>query len=301
MPRTYDHDALGKTLDTLEAQLNQTTPEAEDQAADLVKSLAEVAKGAIDLATDRSDRKGRRKRGKAKDAAALAKARKAKDEDDEEEDDDDNNDNKDDDDDSNDGTNDMMPAWLKDTVSDGKAAGDMILAEDREDTGGGPGSLGKSVRIGDVDVVDVGEFLAKTARQQAEMAKAVRRVEKLSKALIDGLVAVDQRIRGLEADSDDHSHFMSVCAKALGYVIDHHEDALAQPVNGSRYAGMEKSIVLAQRQIDAAGGTLFKTKGPGSERNRELLAKAAQTGKITSEQLTYIKNTERLPAGLSLS
>src|SRR5262249_45446663 len=289
----YDTDELGKTLDKLDQQLSKADDKPET-SADLVKSLAEVAKGAIDLASERKEK--RRGKKKAEDTA-LAKAR-------------DDDDDKDDDDDDKDDKDDKLPAWLKDKVDDGKAAGEMQYAGNRDDyggtklmtnAGGEHKQMGKSVQIGDTEVVDVGEYLDAQAQRQTTLGKSMQRQERLMKSLIQGLIEIESRIQQLEAQNEDQARFTGVCAKALGHLIEGREADLAQPTGGSRYAGMEKSIVLAQRQIDQEGGSVFKVTGPDSERNRELLAKAGQTTTITPEQRTYIKRTERLPAGITLN
>jgi len=292
--KTYDQEELGKTLDKLDQQLSKSEEPKEDTAADLVKSLAEVAKGAIDLATESKER---RKPKKKAEESPLAKAAK--------DDKDDDKDDKDEDDDEDD----KLPAWLKDKVDDGKAAGEMQYAGDREDygkhmmTNAGHESrqMGKSVQIGDLEVVDVGDFLAKSMQQQGAMAKALRRVEKLEKALVHGLIEIEERLQHLETQNDEQARFSGICAKALGHIIETREEAFERPTGGSRYAGMEKSIALAQRQIEAEGGTVFRMSGEGSQRNKEMLAKAIMTGKVTQEQGQYIKRTERLPAGISLN
>ena len=211
--------------------------------------------------------------------------------------------------DDGDDDDDKLPAWLADKTDDGKAAGDMILAPDRTSMGASPmtnaGSehrgLDKSFQVGDQDVIDVSAHLDATAWQQQQMAKSLTRLVRLHKAVINGLVEMERRMQSLEAHNDVQARYTGTVAKAIGYLLEQGEAVIEAPVNGSRYARMEKSVQLAQRQIEADGGTIFKCTGQGSERNRELLAKAVQTGKITSEQMIYIKRTERLPAGISLN
>jgi hypothetical protein len=295
--KTYTDEDLGKTLDKLDHQLSKSEPDKEDTSADLVKALAAATKGAIDLATESKDRRKSKKKSKE---SPLAKA--AKDDDDDKDDKDD--DSKDDDDD------DKLPAWLKDKVDDGKAAGEMQYAGDRDDYGGtklmtnaGHESkqMGKSVQIGDMEVVDVGDFLAKSLRQIEDLSKALDRSERREKTLIKGLLAMEERLIHLEEQNEDQARFTSICAKALGHMLDNRETYLEQPAAPSRYASMEKSIALAQRQADHEGATYFKMKGEGSQSNMELLSKAVMTRKITPEQAAYIKKTERLPAGISLN
>jgi len=292
----YDTEELGKTLDKLDAALSKAEPEKEETSADLVKSLADVAKGAIELASERKDKRSKKK--DKETASTLAKA--AKDDDDDDKDDDD----------------DHMPQWLRDKTDDGKAAGEMQFAGDRDDyphgqmtNAGGEsrqmgkniGHMGKSVQIGDMEVVDVGEYLDAQAQRQTNLGKSMLRLERLHKSVINGLIEIESRIQALEALHEEQARFSAVCAKALGFMIEQRETYMAQPNGTSRYAGMEKSIALAQRQIDQEGGSVFKTSGPGTEHNREMLAKAVQTGKISPEQMTYIKRTERLPAGITLN
>jgi hypothetical protein len=302
MPKTktvpLSEDDLGRTLDKLEAQLNKSEPEHPDTAADLAKAMADVAQGALELATETSKRSRSRRKTKAEDAEELAKARKDDEEDDEEDDEDDDEDD------------DEMPAWLKDKVDDGKAAGEMVYPYDRDDTmqhemtnagGQSKGSMTKAMRVGDLDVVDIDDYLAKALAEQGEMNKALRRANKLHKALTEGLVAIDRQMGDLRAQLREQARFTGVMAKAMGFMLEHREEALERPTGPSRYAAMEKSVVLAQREIDANGGTVFKCSGAGSEHNRDILAKAVTSGKITMEQMTWIKRTERLPAGISLN
>jgi predicted nucleic acid-binding Zn ribbon protein len=299
--KTYTDEDLGKTLDKLDHQLSKSETEQEDTSADLVKALAAATKGAIDLATESKERRKGKKKAKE---SPLAKA--AKDDDDDKDDKDD--DSKDDDDD------DKLPAWLKDKVDDGKAAGEMQYAGDRDDYGGtslmtnaGHESrqmgkhLGKSVQIGDMEVVDVGDYLASSLRQIEALSKALDRSERREKTLIKGLLAMEERLIHLEEQNEDQARFTSICAKALGHMLESRETYLEQPAGPSRYATMEKSIALAQRQADHEGATYFKMKGEGSQSNMELLSKAVMTRKITPEQAAYIKKTERLPAGISLN
>jgi hypothetical protein len=309
----YDTEDLKETLDKLDAQLSKSEPEPPDTAADLVKSLTEVAKGAIDLA---SERKEKRRAKKEAQESTLAKARAHDKEDHDEKDEDEDEDDKED----------KLPHWLKDKVDDGKAAGEMQYAGKRDDYGDnysenaghesrqiskniGHMGLGKSVQIGDQEVYDVGDYLAKSLAQQSRMAKALERAERREKALINGLIEMESRLQQLEAQNDQMARFTGTCAKALGFMLDHREAYLEQPMHGSRYATMEKSIALAQRQIEHDGGTVFLMKArsgdPGEvarvQQNKELLTHAAQNGKITREQMTYIKRTERLPAGITLN
>jgi hypothetical protein len=302
--KTYTDEDLGKTLDKLDHQLSKSEPDTEDTSADLVKALAAATKGAIDLATESKERRKGKKKSKE---SPLAKA--AKDDDDDKDDKDD--DSKDDDDD------DKLPAWLKDKVDDGKAAGEMQYAGDRDDYGGTTlmtnaghesrqmgkniGHMGKSVQIGDMEVVDVGDFLAKSLRQIEDLSKALSRSERREKTLIKGLLAMEERLIHLEEQNEDQARFTSICAKALGHMLESREAYLEQPAGPSRYATMEKSIALAQRQADHEGATYFKMKGEGSQSNMELLSKAVMTRKITPEQAAYIKKTERLPAGILLN
>lgn len=293
MADAYTPEDLGKTLDKLDAQLAKSAPPTEETTASLLKGLLDVATGAIALATG--------KRRKKKDGEVLAKAERSEKEDSEEEDDDDKKKE--------------LPPWLKDKVHDGKAAGEQIYAYDRDDTmkheltnaGGESRQMGKniglmkSVQIGDTEVIDVGDHLARTEAQQQAMAKSLDELASLHKAVLNGLIAMDERLTALEAGAQEQARFTGVCAKGLGHLIEQQEQALTAPVGTSRYAVMEKGIAAAQRQLDADGGVVFKLNGPQSAMNRELLTKAVQTGKITMEQMTFIKRTERLPAGLTLS
>jgi hypothetical protein len=300
----YDTEDLSKTLDKLDAALSKSEPEQEATAADLVKSLTDVAKGAIDLA---SERKTKKRAKKEAEQTALAIAREDKD-----------------DDEDDDEKEDQLPHWLKDKVDDGKAAGEMKFAGDHEDyghdysenaghesrqMGKNIGHMGKSVQIGDQEVYDVGDYLARSTREQAAMAKSLNHLLRLHKSMINGLVEIEQRLQQLEAQNDEQARFTGLCAKALRFILDHRDTSLDQPVTGSRFASMEKSIVLAQRQIDADGGTMFpmtaRTSNPDEvfqvTTNKERLSKAVLTGKITPAQATYIKKTERLPSGVSLN
>src|SRR5215467_16378893 len=103
----YETEDLQKTLDKLDAQLSKAEPETEDTAADLVKSLTEVANKALDVAVERKERR-KSKKTKAEESALV----KARDED------------CDDDDDKGDDDKDSMPRWLKEKTDDGKAAGE---------------------------------------------------------------------------------------------------------------------------------------------------------------------------------
>jgi len=316
--KTYTENDLSKTLDKLDAQLSKSDPEPEDTAAELVKSLADVAKGAIDLATEsKARRTGTRKR----PPSVLAKADKDEDEKEEEDEHEKREEvekaEKEDDDDDEDGHGGKLPAWLKDKVDDGKAEGEMQYAGDREDYGGTElmtnaggeskgmrkniGHMGKSVQVGDMEVVDVGNFLATSLAKIDALSKALWRSERREKTLIKGLLAMEDRLQRLEDQNVEQARFSGLCAKALGHMIETHEAALTQPTGPSRYASMEKSIALAQRQIDHDGGTVFKCRGEGSHQNIELLSKAVMTRKITPEQASYIKKTERLPAGITLN
>ena len=316
--KTYTENDLSKTLDKLDAQLSKADPEPEDTAAELVKSLADVAKGAIDLATESKARRT----GTRKKSATSVLAKAAKEDEDEEEEHEEREEHEKvekakaekDDDDDEDGRGDKLPAWLKDKTDHGKAEGEMQYAGDRDDYGGtklmtnaGHESqqmgkhMGKSVQIGDMEVVDVGNFLATSLSKIDALSTALARSSRREQTLIKGLLALEDRLQHLEEQNESQARFSGLCAKALGHLIDTHEMALAQPTGPSRYASMEKAIALAQRQIDHDGGSVFRCKGEGSQQNIELLSKAVLTRKITQEQAAYIKKTERLPAGITLN
>jgi hypothetical protein len=286
MAPKYTDDDLSKTLDKLEGQLVKA--DSEEKPEDLVKSLADVAKGAVDLATEKQRTKAAKKAAKAE---ALAKA--AKDEKDAK----DKKDEKDEDDED-------MPPWLKDVVHDGKAESETILAPDRDffphgqQTNAGKESrgMGKSVQLLGQDVVDVEGYLNQQLTHQVELTKSLKKLNKLNKALVMGLMAQEKRLKRVERQGDEQARYTAVCAKALGSILSRREAVLDAP-GASKFGSMEKSIAAAQQHIDAEGGTVFKM----TPQNKELLQKAVMSGKLSQEQMTFIRRTERLPAGLALN
>lgn len=297
MPPKYDKDDLGKTLDKLEAQLEKSDPAKEETTADVVKSLANVAEGAIALATDATETRRTKARRKK---TVLAKADK---DDDDDKDDKDDKDRDEDDDEDEDG--DDKPQWLQNLTKDGKAEGEMQYAPNREQTGthmmtnagGESRGVGKSFALGQVDTVDVSDYLTDQIAQQRAMTKEMSRLRRLNKSLVDGLTALHERLEVLEEHSQAQARYAAVCAKALGIVLERGEAYLNEPVSPSKFNAMEKSVAHVQAQIDAQGGQVFEM----NPRNKERLAKAVLEQKVTTEEATFIKKTQRLPAGVSLN
>lgn len=284
MPVNYDDPELSKALGKLEAKLSED--EKPEPAEDVLKSLADVAKGALEIATTRTQKK----RAKA-EAVALAKAEeieKAKKKEDDED-----------------------PEWLKKMTDDGKSEGEMIMAPDREhmnmhqmtNAGGESRSMTKSVKVDEVAVVDVEPYLTKSLAVQEETSRAVHQQRQLNKGMLDGLVDMSKTLAHLEAQQDYAMRCLATLAKAMTSLLEDREAVVTTPKD-SQFARMEKSAPVLARQalIDAQGGTLFSMDQgtPLGKSNAARLFRAALQRKISPELQLEIKRTERLPAGVSL-
>jgi hypothetical protein len=290
----YDSEALDKAIGKIEGELNKSDATTEG-TGEILKSLADVAKGAVELAqTSRKPKKPKK--------GELAKAAGEGDDKDEKEDKDKKKGDKDDDDD--------MPKWLHGVMhdDDGKAAGEMIHAPGRDETGihsmtnagGEHRQMGKSARIDgrDVEIVDMDPYLSKSLADQAVMLKSIQKQRKLSKGTMGYLVQADKRLKTMQRQLDALIHFSGTMAKAMGSILSQRETTLSLPT-GSKFASMEKSaaVIQAQTRLDAEGATPF----PNNKQNQELLSKAVMTNKISPAMATAIKRTERLPAGVVLN
>lgn len=287
---TYDADQLAADVASLQGKLEKA--EQVEETETLVKSLANVAEGVIDVAKEAL---GAKKKGKkAAQAETLAKAAKAKKDDDEDDDDEDDDDS---------------PDWLKKMTREEKGAGEMIYAYDRDETethsganaGGESKPVGKSrpqsTRLAGDDVIDVEGYLDDSLREQKRLRKAVAVVAEMHETRLDalakGLTALLDRVEAMATTLAHNMLATGMITKALGKVIENQEEVLAAPAD-SKFEAMRKSVKLVQADLKANGGTQVPY-------DKERAGRALMKGQITNEQHRIWKNTDMLPAGVSIN
>ena len=252
----FDADEMAAQVASLDAKLSKA--ETVEETESLVKSLANVAEGSVDLANEVLGTKRRKKTATSKSRGrGLAKAAKDKAKDKDEDDDD-----EDDEDDE--------PDFIKKLVHDGKSAGEMIYAYDRTDTGThtGTNAGGEHKTVGKSQGAQTTRLGGRRGGRRTVLGWLAPRAKRLRKALAEvaerqeaQIEALGTVVRELYARQEAMAKAMSyqmqyagVMAKGLGVIVEQQETVLAQP-SGSKFDRMQKSLPAIQAELKAQGGT----------------------------------------------
>ena len=275
-------DVLAEDVNALATTL---TKAVDDDANNLGKALdVAVAALTLDKSTTKSKKSKKNK---------LAKATG------------DDDDKQDDDEDEDEETKERS-AWIKKLLKedgDGKAAGEQMFAEDREDTGtaaahmnAGGESRGMAKALAHlaeegIQAVDVSNYLTQELRIRDKEQRTVRRLRKENATLFKALMTMRKEQRQAVALQDQA---LGTICKALKGIYDRFEGFDSQPARGSKFAGMEKSIAAVKATMEANGGKQIPY-------SKDRAAQALQKGLISNEQHAVWKKTGMLPAGVDLN
>jgi hypothetical protein len=252
----FTSNTLEDDLKALEGKLNGS----QEDDGDLKKALADVAKGAIGLATK-----------------TLSKARG---------DDDDMGADEDEGDDDRPGTDDDdTEEWIQNLLQN---KGGEPAQKSRRQEWGGEGLYKALSADSDVGAVDVGGYLQEELAIRERDRKELRRLRKQNGLL---LKAITDLHASSTANSRAQQRVNAVLAKGLMKLLDATDDLNSQPATGSRFALMEKSVSAARDHLRTQGGQEVKY-------TKDHAVRLLQKGIITQEQHRIWKTTNMLPPGI---